>query len=174
MAVPTKPGDVQFASILSGAYGSAAIALFFLIVDSIQGQALYTPSFMGQVVLFGTAPAEVTSIRLDALALYSLLHLAAFIGIGTAVSVTYARLNVIPRNPFAVMVVLLAALTFGTVAVDRVLFPGIIEGIGSLPLALGNGFTAITMALLVYQTFEGSIWSAEGGHGTAAPEASAS
>lgn len=159
MAVSTKPGDIQFSSLMSGAYGSSAIALFFLIVDALRGDVLFTPSFMGQVVLFGMAPADVTSIRLDAMALYSLVHLAAFIGIGTIVSVAYARFSLIPRNAVAVAVALLALLTIGTMGVDRLLFPGIIDGIGRLPLALGNGFTSITMAVLVYQTFEGPIWT---------------
>ena len=159
MAVSTKPGDVQFASLLSGAYGSAAIALFFLIVDALRGDVLFTPSFMGQIVLFGTSPADVASVRLDAVALYSLVHLVAFIGAGTAVSVLYTKASIIPRNAVAVAAAVLVLLTLGTMGVDRVLFPGIIDGIGRIPLALGNGFASIAMAALIYQTFEGPIWT---------------
>lgn len=159
MAVSTKPGDIQFSSLMSGAYGSSAIALFFLIVDALRGDILFTPSFMGQVVLFGMAPADVSTVRLDAMALYSLVHLVAFIGVGAAVSIAYARSSLIPRHVVAVAATILAILTVGTMGVDQVLFPGIIDGIGRLPLALGNGFTSITMAVLVYQTFEGPIWT---------------
>ena len=159
MAVSTNPGDVQFSSLLSGAYGSAAIALFFLIVDAIRGDILFTPSFMGQIVLFGTLPADVTSTRLDAVALYSLAHLLAFVCIGTAVTVAYAKTSIIPRNAIAVGVAVLAVLTLGTMSVDRLVFPGIIDGIGRVPLALGNGFASIAMAVLIYQTFEGPILS---------------
>ena len=88
-----------------------------------------------------------------------LVHLVAFIGVGAAVSIAYARSSLIPRHVVAVAVTILAVLTVGTMGVDRVLFPGIIDGIGRLPLALGNGFTSITMAVLVYQTFEGPIWT---------------
>jgi len=159
MSVSTKPGDLQFASLMSGAYGSSAIALFFLVVDAVRGDLLFTPSFMGQVVLFGTAPADITSVRLDAMALYSLVHLLAFIGIGTVASWVYSRSSVLPRNVVALTASILAFLTVGTMAVDWLLFPGIIDGIGRIPLALGNGFTSIAMAVLVYQTFEGPIWS---------------
>ena len=72
MPISTKPGDIAFASILSGAYASAAIALFFLVADALGGRILYTPSLMGQVVLFDTGPADVTAVRLDAFALFSL------------------------------------------------------------------------------------------------------
>lgn len=170
MAVSTKPGDVPFASLLSGAYGSAAIALFFLVVDTWRAEPLSTPSFMGQVVLFGATPTEVGSVRLDAFALYSLVHLAAFVGIGTAVSIAYARTSLIPRSPFALALVLLAILTLGTMGIDRLLFPGIIDGVGRIPLVLGNGWASIAMTVLVYQTFEGAIRLPRRGRATPMPE----
>ena len=95
MPISIKPGDIAFASILSGAYASAAIALFFLVADALGGQILHTPSLMGQVVLFDTAPADVTTVRLDALAIYSVVHLVAFIGIGSLVTRAYSR-SIIP------------------------------------------------------------------------------
>ena len=162
MAISTKPGDLQFSSLLSGAYGSAAIALFFLIADAIRGDVLFTPSFMGQIVLFGTLPADVTATRLDAVALYSLAHLFAFVCIGTAVTFVYAKTSIIPRNAIAVSVAVLAVLTVGTMGVDRLIFPGIIDGIGRVPLALGNGFASIVMAVLISHTFEGTILNRKG------------
>ena len=138
MPISTKPGDVAFASILSGAYASAAIALFFLVADALAGQILHTPSLMGQVVLFDTAPADVTTVRLDALAIYSVVHLVAFIGIGSLVTRAYSR-SIIPGSGPGLFVFTLGLLTVGTMAVDWVFYPGIIDAIGRLPLALGNG-----------------------------------
>ena len=152
MPISTKPGDVAFASILSGAYASAAIALFFLVADALGGQILHTPSLMGQVVLFDTAPADVTTVRLDALAIYSVVHLVAFIGIGSLVTRAYSR-SIIPGSGPGLFVFTLGLLTVGTMAVDWVFYPGIIDAIGRLPLALGNGTASATMTAMIYWTF---------------------
>ena len=152
MPISTKPGDVAFASILSGAYASAAIALFFLVADALAGQILHTPSLMGQVVLFDTAPADVTTVRLDALAIYSVVHLVAFIGIGSLVTRAYSR-SIIPGSGPGLFVFTLGLLTVGTMAVDWVFYPGIIDAIGRLPLALGNGTASATMTAMIYWTF---------------------
>ncbi|HCW79339.1 MAG TPA: hypothetical protein DG084_09490 [Gemmatimonadetes bacterium] len=152
MPISTKPGDVAFASILSGAYASAAIALFFLVADALAGQILHTPSLMGQVVLFDTVPADVTTVRLDALAIYSVVHLVAFIGIGSLVTRAYSR-SIIPGSGPGLFVFTLGLLTVGTMAVDWVFYPGIIDAIGRLPLALGNGTASATMTAMIYWTF---------------------
>ena len=162
MPISIKPGDIAFASILSGAYASAAIALFFLVADALGGQILHTPSLMGQVVLFDTAPADVTTVRLDALAIYSVVHLVAFIGIGSLVTRAYSR-SIIPGSGPGLFVFTLGLLTVGTMAVDWVFYPGIIDAIGRLPLALGNGTASATMTAMIYWTFatNGSTSTAE-------------
>lgn len=152
MPISTKSGDIAFASILSGAYASAAIALFFLVADALGGRILHTPSLMGQVVLFNTAPANVTTVRLDALAIYSVVHLMTFIGIGSLVTKAYSR-SMIPGSGPGLFVFTLGLLTVGTMAVDRVFYPGIIDAIGRLPLALGNGTASATMTAMIYWTF---------------------
>ena len=152
MPISKKPGDIAFASILSGAYASAAIALFFLVADALGGRILYTPSLMGQVVLFDTGPAYVTAVRLDAFALYSVVHLVAFIGIGSLVTQAYSRSLISGSGP-GLFVFTLGLLTAGTMAVDWVFYPGIIDAIGRLPLALGNGTASATMTAMIYWTF---------------------
>ena len=44
---------------------------------------------VGSALLFGAQPSVELPIRLDAVALYSIAHLALFVGLGTAV--TYLR-----------------------------------------------------------------------------------
>jgi hypothetical protein len=149
----SRPGDLPFASLLSGAYGSGAIALFFLLLDSIRGEPFFTPSFMGSVVVMGVPAEEVSTIRLDAMAVYTVVHFLAFVALGTAVSLGYSRVQAMPRNAIALGTVILVALTIGTLGVDRLLIPGIIDGIGALPLVIGNLITSAVMAIVIVRSF---------------------
>ncbi|PYO75233.1 MAG: hypothetical protein DMD64_01075, partial [Gemmatimonadetes bacterium] len=38
---------------IAGCIGAAAVAVWFLIVDSINGQPLYTPAMLGSAVFWG-------------------------------------------------------------------------------------------------------------------------
>jgi len=68
-----------------GVIGAITVATWFLILDLIAHRPFYTPSVLGQVILFGRetpAPGLVP----EAIALYSFVHFAAFIGLGILVT----------------------------------------------------------------------------------------
>ena len=54
------PGDLVYDSFFAGAVGGSAVALFFLFTDLLDGQPLFTPSLIGQVLFQGVPPEEVT------------------------------------------------------------------------------------------------------------------
>ena len=165
-----RPGDLPFASLLSAAYGSAAIALFFLAIDTVRGEPFFTPSLMGSVVLLGIPAQEVASIRFDAMAMYTVVHLLAFLGLGAVATLAYARVRAIPRGSFVLGALILGGLTIGTIGVDVLLFPGIIDRIGDLPLAAGNLVASIAMSTMIVSTFRKSEQSEVESFGTMEPE----
>ena len=67
-----------------GVLGALAVAGWFLILDLIAGRPFFTPSVLGQVILFGRQSPVATPVP-EAIALYSFVHFAAFIALGVLV-----------------------------------------------------------------------------------------
>ena len=86
--------------MFAGAIGSGAIALLFVAIDALRGNPLFTPSLLGSVLLTGASPAEVVSVRLDMVAIYSLIHLLAMSGMGVLFSLLYFRTSLFNNRPW--------------------------------------------------------------------------
>lgn len=83
--MPTHHHSFRNESLTTGAIGAGVVALWFLVLDLIAGQALVTPSILGQAVIFGrSAPLPV--VDYTAVAAYTVLHLAVFLIIGAVVT----------------------------------------------------------------------------------------
>ena len=96
MATPTTVSTyspdstrVHQEGIVAGILGALTIALWFLVVDVVQGRPLYTPTVLGQA-LFGRGawPGTIESMppSFEMVAMFTWVHLLAFAVIGVAVS----------------------------------------------------------------------------------------
>ena len=124
---------IAFSSLISGAYASAAVALMFLAVDALRGNPLLTPSLIGSVALLGESPGAVRGVRLDMVALYSLLHFTAFAALGLGATLLHVRERVLRDHPVLLGALVFAVLNAAAALVDAVLFPGLVQAIGMLP-----------------------------------------
>lgn len=66
----------------AGFLGGTAVAVLFLFRDLIHGKPLLTPSVLGQVLVFGSATPNTTSIDFAAVVLYTAAHFIVFLGVG--------------------------------------------------------------------------------------------
>lgn len=148
---PTSDG-IAYAAVASGAYASAATALLFLGLDAARGTPLFTPSLMGSVVFHGQAPEAVTGVRLELVALYSLVHFAAFALAGTVATLATARSSGLRAHPVRLAGAIFAALTVAVLGADRLLFPGLVGQLG-----LGALIAANTLASVVMTRFISSV-----------------
>lgn len=144
--------QIAFASLMSGAYGSAAIALIFLVVDGLRGEGLFTPSLMGSVFFLGASPETVDGVRLDMVALYSIVHLTFFLAVGLAATLAYIRVEWFQRQPLLLTLALLTALTLGIAGLDVLVFPGLIGAIGLMAITLANTAAAGVMTWFIHST----------------------
>ncbi|MGE0352956.1 MAG: hypothetical protein AB7I33_17440 [Gemmatimonadales bacterium] len=69
----------------AGVIGAVVVAGWFLLLDVVDHQPFFTPSVLGQVILFGRENPQLTPVP-EAIALYSFVHFAAFIGLGILVT----------------------------------------------------------------------------------------
>jgi hypothetical protein len=72
--------------IIAGLLGALAVAAWFLVIDLIKGQALFTPSVLGQIMLLGRATPDTAAVDTTAVLLYTVFHFLAFIIFGMAVT----------------------------------------------------------------------------------------
>jgi hypothetical protein len=82
-----------------GIIGGLAVAVWFLILDTISGHPLQTPSLLGQVVLFGDSTPQTGGIVFGAFLLYTAFHFLIFslLGMGLVALVHWSVNNSIVR-----------------------------------------------------------------------------
>ena len=152
---PTRQADVAFAALTSGAVGSAAVALTFLLVDALRGQPFFTPSLMGSLVFGAGDPGAAEVLRLDFMALYTLLHFSVFSVLGVLSTLAYERLSGTPGRPLALGAAILATLSLGAGVVDAVVFPGLLASVGTAPVTVAHTVAATAMGWLIHSTMRG-------------------
>ena len=132
-----------------GIIGGLAVALWFLVLDTIAGHPLLTPSLLGQVVLMGNATPDTGNVVFGAVLLYTAFHFVVFalLGMGLVALVHWGTDNSVVR--YALLPVFLAF---------EVLFYGLLEvfseGTGELfpfwAVVSANTLAAISMALYLW------------------------
>jgi len=132
-----------------GIIGGLAVAIWFLILDTISGRPLLTPSMLGQVVLMGDATPDTSGLVFGAILLYTAFHFVVFalLGMGLVALVHWATENPIVR--YAILPVFLAF---------EVLFYGLLEvlseGTGQLfpfwAVVSANTLAAVSMGLYLW------------------------
>jgi hypothetical protein len=102
----------------AGIIGGLAVAIWFLILDTIAGHPFQTPSLLGQVVLFGNARPNASELDFGAILVYTAFHFAVFalLGMGLVVLVHWAVRDSVVR--YALLPVFL---------VFEVMFYGLLE-----------------------------------------------
>ena len=98
-------GRVLWEGVVAGLAGAVIVAIWFLVVDTIQGEPLRTPRILGEGLLRQTSAT-------DAIALYTVAHGLAFIAFGIVASTLVAAAE---RQPFFVfaLVILFSAFEVG-------------------------------------------------------------
>jgi len=98
--------------IVAGVIGAVTVALWFLVVDSLHGRPLYTPTVLG-TALFSREPAlgplDTLPVSLDMVAMFTWAHGLVFAAIGGVAS---RLLGLAERNPSIGFGVLLLFIVF--------------------------------------------------------------
>lgn len=142
-------GDLLYQAFYGGAVGGAVVALFFLVVDSLAGRPLYTPSLLGEVLFTDADPAMVGTVRLDMVAYYSGVHLASFLLLGAFVSYLRRATGLSKGNLPVMTGLIFVVLTVGFLVGDLLVLQGVADVIGIPMILSANFITALTMALFL-------------------------
>lgn len=155
---PTTTIDLIFDSIYSGAVGGTAVALFFLVVDLLDGRPLFTPAMMGNAILYGVAVGDMAEVKFDPIAYFTLAHMTAFVALGAAVTWLVHEVELHLKHPVVVLLVLFVIIEVAFFLVAPVAVPGVIRELGVARVIAANLLAAGSMALFFVLTRRTGAW----------------
>jgi len=109
-----QPHQTIAHGIVAGLVAGLVVAIWFFVVDSVQGQPFHTPAVLAGA--FSHQPVAAPTFRL--VAVYSVLHFAVFAFLGVVAAWVMAALHTAPR--------LLLGLLFGIVVQELVFYGGLL------------------------------------------------
>lgn len=133
--------------IIAGLLGAATIAIWFLIVDTINGRPLYTPNVLGTAVFAhgaGLKSPDTLPISFQMVFLFTWVHALLFAAIGGIA----ARLLDFAEHTANVgfgIVLLFVFFEFGFVAVSTIFAEDVVSSISWPAVVVGNVLAAAVM-----------------------------
>ena len=130
--------------LMAGLIGAVAVAMWFFVVDIIEGRAFFTPALLGSVVFWGVRDAAAVVISFQTVAAYTVIHFLAFGVVGVIVS---RLLSDAEKEPslLAVLLQLFIGLELGFHAVSALLFTSISAEVAWFNVAISNLIAAGAM-----------------------------
>lgn len=135
--------------LVGGLLGAVAVMIWFLAMDLVRGQLLFTPAALGSAIFFGAR--GVAEVQLTAVTIvgYTLLHVTAFLAVGFLAS---ALALAAERNPHVVLGLGLLFVTF------EVLFIGLLAIIATWLLDALNWWAIFAANLIAAAVMGAYLW----------------
>lgn len=133
--------------IVAGVIGSATIALWFLILDTIQGRPLLTPTVLGTALFRkgeGLASPEGLPVSFEMVLMYSWVHVLVFCAIGGIASRLLALAEGNPDLGFGILL-LFVVFEFGFLVVAMVFAKAVLQALAWPMILIGNLLATVTM-----------------------------
>lgn len=139
--------NVYGEGLVAGLLGAATLALWFLIVDTVNGRPLYTPTVLGTAVFRGGAGLEnpqTLPISFEMVMLFTWVHALVFVVIGGAVARLLAFAEHTANVGFGI-VLLFVIFEFGFVAVTMIFAEDVLRSLAWPAVLVGNLLAATVM-----------------------------
>lgn len=144
-----RPATIATDGIVAGLIGASTVAVWFLVLDTLAGRPLYTPTVLG-LALFkrgaGLDTPAAVPVSLEMVGMFTWVHALAFIALGGAASYLLAGVERRPSLGFGLLLLFVVFQAGFTVAA-AVLAPNIIAIVGWIPIMTANLLAAAAMAV---------------------------
>lgn len=116
--MPDKPHSIVTEGTDVGIIGGLVVAVWFLVLDTLAGMPLRTPSLLGQAVLFGDSTPEVAVI-FGAVLVYTAFHFLVFalLGMGLVALVHWGIENPVVRYALLPLFLVFEVMFYGLIEV---------------------------------------------------------
>jgi hypothetical protein len=143
--------------LVAGLLGAATIALWFLILDTVAGRPLHTPTLLGTAIFRrgqGLASPELVPVSFEMVLLYTWVHALVFCVIG---GITARLLAVAERQPNAGFGILLlfVVLEFGFLVVALLFAEPILQALTWPAILVGNLLAVLVMGAYFWRRHPG-------------------
>lgn len=133
--------------MIAGVLGALTIALWFLLLDTLSGRPLWTPTVLGTMLFRGAAglgTPETLPVSLDMVLMFTWVHALVFIALGGIVA---RLLHHVERHPSAGFGVLLlfVIFQFGFIGAATILAAPALRALSSWSILVANLLAAATM-----------------------------
>ncbi|MBW2418765.1 MAG: hypothetical protein JRH19_09480 [Deltaproteobacteria bacterium] len=150
--------DFVFDAFFCAGVGGSIVAIFFLIVDTLNGQAFFTPTLMGSVLLQGAAADAVIEPDLEIVAYYSIAHFVAFGLLGAAISFLVHELELYSSHPAILLLTIFVIFEVGFFLSCVIFMPGVLVRLGFAQVAVANLLCAAGIALWLVYSHRPDTW----------------
>ncbi len=135
---------------VAGMIGAGGVALWFLIVDTIDGHPFYTPALLGSAVFWGLRDPAQVNVAFSTVIGYTMIHVIAFWLIGSIAAALASLVDAIPSALFLVVVCFAVFEVAFYVLVVLVAKP-LLGGLAWTNVAIGNGLAAVGMGYYLWR-----------------------
>ena len=145
---PEEISRLYLEGIVAGVIGAATIAIWFLILDTVNGRPLYTPTVLGTALFRrgeGLGSPESLPISFEMVLLYTWVHGLVFAVIGGVAS---RLLQLAERNPnlgFGILL-LFVVFEFGFLSATTLVEGRILQALAWQAILVGNLLAVAAMA----------------------------
>ncbi len=149
-----KTMNVLREGLLVGVVGAAALALWFLLVDTANGQPLHTPAALGAGLFRGERAIEALTMPTGATGLivgYTIFHVAVFVAAGVILSGVMHVLETEPAVFLLAFFGLLVFFEFAYYVFVLVFVQRVLTEISWPVLLIGNAVAVASMGFVLWQ-----------------------
>lgn len=135
--------------VAAGVFGAAVVAIWFLVVDSLGGRPLYTPTVLGTALFRhgeGLAAASGLPVSAEMVLMFTWVHGLVFAMLGGAASWLLSRAELHPSLGFGILF-LFVAFEFGFVAVAMIVAEPVLQALAWPAVLVANLLAAAAMGI---------------------------
>ena len=136
--------------IVSGLLGASVVALWFLVIDTLQGRPLYTPSVLGTALFQGIPESGPIPVSGEMVIVFTWLHLLVFTLLGGIAAYLLALAETRPNVGFGI-VLLFVFFQFGFIAVSMAFAEDVLQALAWPAIVAGNLLAAAAMGLYFWR-----------------------
>jgi hypothetical protein len=135
---------------IAGCIGAAIVAVWFLVIDAINGRPFFTPAMLGSAVFWGAHDASAVVIDYSRIIGYTMIHVSAFVIVGCIAAALAAEVEDAPSTLFLVIVAF-CFFEVGFYILVALIARPLLGYLAWWNVAIGNGLAAIAMGYYLWR-----------------------
>ena len=152
-STPPARATLYQEGMIAGVLGAVAVALWFLVLDSLSGRPLWTPTVLGTALFRGGAglsSADTLPVSLEMVLMFSWVHGMVFAGLGGLAARLLGYVEGHPSAGFGVLL-LFVVFQFGFISVATIFADGVLRALSAWSILVANLLAAAVMAAFLWR-----------------------